>query len=252
MENTASAADLKIHSRRGVPHGGTDTKKLQIILSTHSPFVLEELPLQARIMLVKLSDHKEIVYGISSQFALSTIDEQEHPEVYVHLEDDEAITFFWEILKKDAARYDEYTKKISAKAVGSCSVVGTLNDLALQGKLPYNSISIVDGDKREDYPNCISLPGTKAPERMVFEDLKALNWNRLDERFGIGAGTLFQYLDDATLIPNHHQWTTYVGNKIKQRKGTVWSIMVEEWCKQCLDAATSEQFIATINSRLTN
>ena len=28
------------------------TKKLQIILSTHSPFVLEELPLQARIMLV--------------------------------------------------------------------------------------------------------------------------------------------------------------------------------------------------------
>lgn len=226
------------------------TKKLQIILSTHSPFVLEELPLQARIMLVKLSDHKEIVYGVSSQYALSTIDEVEHPEVYVHLEDDEAIIFFWEILKKDTARYDEYTKKISAKAVGSCSVVGTLNELAMQNKLPYKSISIVDGDKREEYPRCISLPGTKAPERMIFEDLKALNWNRLDERFGIGAGTLFQYLDDATLLPDHHEWTTYVGNKIKRSKSSVWSIMVEEWCKQCLDSGAEEQFITNISNQL--
>lgn len=226
------------------------TKKLQIILSTHSPFVLEELPLQARIMLVKLSDRKEIVYGVSSQYALSTIDEGEHPEVYVHLEDDEAITFFWEILKKDAARYDEYTKKISTKAVGSCSVVGTLNELAMQDKLPYKSISIVDGDKREEYPKCLSLPGTKAPERMVFEDLKALNWNRLDERFGIGAGTLFQYLNDATLLPDHHEWTTYVGNKIKKSKGSVWSIMAEEWCKQCLDSAVEEQFITKISNQL--
>ena len=226
------------------------TKKLQIILSTHSPFVLEELPLQARIMLVKLSDRKEIVYGVSSQYALSTIDEVEHPEVYVHLEDDEAITFFWEILKKDTERYDEYTKKISAKAVGSCSVVGTLNKLAMQNKLPYKSISIVDGDKREEYPRCISLPGTKAPERMIFEDLKALNWNRLDDRFGIGAGTLFQYLDDATLLPDHHEWTTYVGNKIKRSKSSVWSIMVEERCKQCLDSATEEQFITNIINQL--
>lgn len=226
------------------------TKKLQIILSTYSPFVLEELPLQARIMLVKLSDRKEIVYGVSSQYALSTIDEGEHPEVYVHLEDDESITFFWEILKKDAARYDEYTKKISTKAVGSCSVVGTLNEWAMQDKLPYKSISIVDGDKREEYPKCLSLPGTKAPERMVFEDLKALNWNRLDERFGIGAGTLFQYLNDATLLPDHHEWTTYVGNKIKKSKGSVWSIMAEEWCKQCLDSAVEEQFITKISNQL--
>lgn len=221
-----------------------------MILSTHSPFVLEELPLPARIMLVKLSDRKEIVYGVSSQYALSTIDEQEHPEVYVHLEDEESITFFWEILKQDSARYDEYLKKLSTKAVGSCSVVNTLNSLAMQNKLPYKSISIVDGDKRDEYPNCISLPGTKAPERMVFEELKALNWNRLDERFGIGAGTLFQYLDDATLLTDHHDWTTYVGNKIKNSKSSVWSIMVDEWCKQCLDSTTKEQFITTMNSQL--
>ena len=41
-------------------------KKLQIILSTHSPFVLDELPPIARIMLIELADRKEIVYSISS------------------------------------------------------------------------------------------------------------------------------------------------------------------------------------------
>ena len=30
--------------------------------------------------------------------------------------------------------------------------------LALQNKLPYKSISIVDGDTREEYLECISLP----------------------------------------------------------------------------------------------
>lgn len=226
-------------------------RKVQIILSTHSPFVLEELPSIARIMLVKLSDHKDIIYGISTQYALSSIDENEHPEVYVHLEDDEAVTFFWEILKKDTNRYEEFLKKFSTQIVGSCSVVGTLNELALQNKLPYKSISIVDGDKRNEYSNCISLPGDKAPEKMVFEDLKELNWNRLDERFGIGAALLFQYLDDAILLPDHHEWTIYVGNKVKMSKNTVWSIMVEEWCKQCLDDSTKEQFINSVSNSLT-
>ena len=225
-------------------------KKIQIILSTHSPFVLEELPPQARVMLVKLSDHKDIVYGVSSQYALSTIDEQNHPELYVHLEDNEAITFFWEILKLDSTRYNEYLKKIATRAVGGCNVVSTLSNLAKENKLPYRSISIVDGDKRNEHPNCLSLPGDEAPEKMVFKDLKKLEWRKLDERFGIGAGALFQYLDDAMLLPNHHHWTTYVGDKIKKSKSTVWNIMVEEWCKQCLPREAAQKFISSIAEKL--
>ena len=218
-------------------------KKMQVILSTHSPFVLEELPPIARIMLVKLSDRKDIIYEVTSEFALSTIDDKEHPEIYVHMEDEEAVAFFWEILKRDNDRYDEFLKKFSTRVVGSCSVVNTLNDLALGKKLPYKSISIVDGDKRDEYPNCMSLPGELAPEKMVFEDLKAIGWNKLDERFGVGAGLLFKYLDDAMLNPDHHEWTIYVGDKVKKGKDTVWSIMIEEWCKQCLVPEIATDFI---------
>ncbi len=225
-------------------------KKIQIILSTHSPFILEELPPQARVMLVKLSDRKEMVYGVSTEYALSTIDEKDHPELYVHLEDDEAETLFWEILKKDLSKYDEYLRKIKTRPVGSYTVVNTLNKLAMDGKLPYKSISIVDGDKRTECPSCLSLPGDKAPEKMVFEDLKTLNWNKLDERFGIGAGSLFQYLDEAIVLPDHHQWASYVGDKVKKAKNAVWSIMVEEWCKQCLNEQVANAFIETVNNAL--
>ena len=103
-------------------------KKLQIILSTHSPFVLEELPKIARIMLTRLSDRKEIMYEVSSQFALSTIDEKIHPELYVFLEDEEAVSLFWEIIKLDNDRYSEFCNKISARPVGSCTVVSTLDN----------------------------------------------------------------------------------------------------------------------------
>lgn len=225
-------------------------RKIQIVLSTHSPFVLEELPEIARVLLVHLSDKKDIIYGVSSQFALSTIDDKLHPELFVYLEDEEAVALFWEILKQDSFKYDEFCKKISARPVGSCSVVGTLNDLGKKGKLPYRSLSIIDGDKKEEYPGCMSLPGDDAPEKLIFKDLKNIGWNKLDDRFGIGAGVLFKHLEDAMLIPDHHEWTTHVGNMIKKSKDAVWSILIEEWHKQCLADAVANTFIDNITSAL--
>lgn len=225
-------------------------KKLQIILSTHSPFVLEELPDIARIMLVRLSDRKDIMYEVSSKFALSTIDDKAHPELYAFLEDEEAVSLFWEILKHDSVRYDEFCMKISARPVGSCSVVGTLNELGKNHKLPYSSIAIVDGDKRNVYPNCLSLPGDLSPEKQVITDLKSIGWNRLDERFGIGAGTLFKHLEDAILLPDHHEWTTYIGDHVKKSKDGVWSILIEEWHKQCLSEEVATTFIENVYTAL--
>lgn len=225
-------------------------KKLQIILSTHSPFVLEELPPIARIMLMQLSDRKDIVYEVSTNFALSTIDDANHPDLFVFLEDEEAIALFWEILKKDETLYPTLSKKISAKAVGSSSVIKTLNDLSHSRRLPYKSLCIVDGDKAAETPNCLSLPGTYAPERQVLLDLKAREWNELDSRFGVGAGMLFKYLDDAILIPDHHIWTEFIGDKIKKSKDAVWAILIEEWCKQCLDIETSSRFIQSVQNCL--
>ncbi len=229
----------------------TRVKKLQIILSTHSPFVLEELPPIARIMLVKLSDRKDILYEVSTEYALSTIDDIAHPELYVYLEDSEAVALFWEIMRNQRSNdYNEYCKKIKTTAVGNCSTVATLNLLGKKDKLPVNSLSIIDGDKKTEFPDCLALPGEYAPERQVMLDLKATNWNGLSERFGVGAGTLFSILDNAILLPDHHEWTTYVGDKIMQSKDAVWSILIKVWVSNCLNEQSASAFAQAIDDAL--
>lgn len=211
------------------------TKKLQIILSTHSSNVLDEIPLEGRIMLMQMQNNKEILYGVSTKFALSSMDDVTHPELYVFAEDDEAETIINEIVKKkdDTGRV---LRRIEIKPIGPYGVVDTIAKLINDNTLPHKGIAIVDGDKIAECSNCqISIPGTEAPEKQVIQDLKNLNWNNLDNRFGLGAGSLFQILDDAMLLPDHHKWTSYIGDYIKKSKSYVWDILVEEWCKQCLN-----------------
>ena len=222
-------------------------KKLQIILSTHSPFILEELPPVARVMMMQLADRKEIIYDVSTEFALSAIDDIIHPEVHIFLEDNEAVSLFWEIIKQKPDKFDELSKRVLAKAVGAYNILETLGTLAEQNKLPYKSLSIVDGDKSAVCPHCYSLPGNLAPEQQVFHDLKEREWDNLDARFGIGAGTLFKFFDDAMLIPDHHEWTTYVGDKIKKSKDVVWSILIDEWCRKCLSEEQVDEFVNKID-----
>ena len=132
------------------------------------------------------------------------------------------------------------------KVVGNYSVVKEVDGLCRSDKLPYHGFGIVDGDMKNECPNCLSLPGDLPPEKMIFQDLKSMNWNNLDARFGVGAGTLFSLLDNTMLLPNHHDWTTHLGNKLKKSKDVVWSTMVEEWCNQCLTDEKATEFIESI------
>ncbi|NFE96385.1 ATP-dependent nuclease [Clostridium botulinum] len=225
------------------------TKKIQIILSTHSPFVFDQLPEEARIMLIQLSDRKEIMYKISTKFALSLLDNISYPELYIFVEDEEASKLLLEIIKQDIDGIS-ILEKIAIREVGSSSVVYTLNKLLNENKLPYKGIAFIDGDKKSECRGCPSLPGDDAPERMVMTELKELQWRNLDERFGIGAGKLFKYLDDSMLVPDHHEWTTRVGDCIKQSKDYVWSILIEEWCKKCLKEEEKNSIINIINEKL--
>lgn len=226
-------------------------KKLQIILSTHSPFVLDELPPVARIMLIQLSDKKEIIYDVSTNFALSTIDDKSHPDLYVFLEDEESISLFCGILRKAEKQYSDLSKKISTRAIGSATVVEQLDKLSKKKLLPYKTLCIVDGDQSDENSSCLALPGQKSPEEQIFRDLKSKNWDNLDNRFGIGAGSLFKYLDDAMLNPDPHTWPEHVGDCIKESKDVVWNIMIRAWCEQCLDPKVANQFIEKVADCLT-
>lgn len=225
-------------------------KKIQIILSTHSPFVLEELPPIARIMLLQSKSEKQIMYEVTTDFALSTIDDFNHPDMYVYLEDEESCNLFWSILKNSDYDYSELLKRIVTKSVGPASAVNQLRTFLRGGVLPNKGLAIVDGDMSETYPDCLALPVEKAPEVQIFNDLKDSNWNNLDNRFGIGAGLLFDEFEKAMRNPDHHSWTTVVGDHVRLSKSEVWNTLTDEWCKQILGKDGCNSFTEIIIEEL--
>lgn len=221
-------------------------KKIQIILSTHSPYILSEVPPKARILLLQDGDNIALVKGPSTEFALSRIDDKIHHELHVFVEDVVARTLFIEIIRKSKP---EFLSRINVIAAGSESVLKSLAILIEGNNMPYKSLVILDGDM-SSVNGTLKLPGTEAPEIKVFSDLKERNWPNISERFGIGAGNLFSYLESAMSIGDHHQWCSYVGDRILKSRESVWEILSEEWVELFLQQDYLDELIEVIESKL--
>jgi len=224
-------------------------RRIQIILTTHSPYVLQELPQEARILLLPGPQGLSVVYGVSPEFAMSRLDDEVHPDVHIFVEDRESEILLREILASSADSA-ELLRRIEINPVGPSNVVALLGSLGRAGRLPYKSVAVIDGDNPDS--NYLSLPGALAPERMVYTDLRANNWPNLPQRFGIGAGSLLAALEDAILEPLHHKWNTRVGDQVLKSSTSVWEILANEWCKSCLTDADrrslAEGILAVVDS----
>lgn len=225
-------------------------KRVQIIMSTHSPYVLEELPPEARVLLVPTKDGPTVLYGASPEFALTKLDAVVHPEAFVFTEDPLAEVLVREIIVRhpDGANV---IARIRITPVGPANVVAMLGKLASEGKLPHRGIGVLDGDQ-ENSVGCVLLPGNSAPEQVVFGGLRVKNWAGLHERFGVGAGDLHAFLEDAMLNPEFHLWPSLVGDRILKSRTSVWETLAAEWCKECLGAADRDRIVDAIVAILPN
>lgn len=226
------------------------TKRIQVILSTHSGYILDELPREARVLLMSGQNGTNVIYNVSTEFAMSKIDERDVPELYLYVEDKEAEVLVYEIIKKYDAD-DVIFSRIECVVVGPSNVVQMMGDLNHKRMLPQAGIGVLDGDM-QPHNGCIIIPGGDAPEKVVYKELKQNNWENLDNRFGIGAGTLFDILDEAILLPDHHDWNSYVGDKVKKSKSNVWNILVEEYVKQYINDIEGQFFFNSIRDILDN
>ncbi|RYE18940.1 MAG: ATP-binding cassette domain-containing protein [Sphingobacteriaceae bacterium] len=223
-------------------------KRIQVILSTHSPYILEELPQEARVLLLPGPSGLNIIYGVTPEFAMSRMDEGKHPELILFVEDKESAVLLREVLATQP-NSSELLSKLDLRPVGASNVVQMMGKLSNDNKLPFPALGVLDGDS-DKTKGTILIPGTLAPERQIFQDLKAKNWINLVERFGIGAGTLYTVLDDAMLEPDHHKWTTLVGDKILKSSAIVWEILANEWAKSCLSSVDANRITMEINDTL--
>ncbi len=217
-------------------------REIQIILTTHSPYVLDELPPEARIYLMDGAGGKTAVVGVSPEFAMTRMDDEQHPECDLYVEDNRAATLVSEIL---VASDRDLLSRAKLIPYGAASVGMALGIMASQNRFPRPSLVFLDGDQAAA-PGCIVLPGEDAPERVVYEGLRGQNWPGVAERVARGPAETIDALNNAMALENHHDWVKFSGDRLTLGGDILWQALASSWASNC---ATQEQ-LQTISQRV--
>jgi predicted ATPase len=221
---------------------------LQFIITTHSPYVLEELPQEARIYIVNDSKGRKIVTGVSPEFAMTKMDEEQHPECDLYVEDDKAAALLKEIIIKYKPNL---LLRCQLIAYGAASVGYVLGQMAMENRFPRPSCVFLDGDQSER-PGCIVLPGDDAPERVVFGSLfrGTVSWGDLHTRIGRLFTDTVDACQRAMTIADHHQWVKYVGEHLLISSDILWHAMCGVWVNRCLERDVADRITSAIEDAI--
>ena len=221
-------------------------QELQIILTTHSPYILDELPPEARIYLMDGAEGKTAVAGVSPEFAMTRMDDEQHPECDVYVEDVRAATLVAEML---VAKNRDLLSRSKIIPYGAASVGMALGIMASQNRFPRPSLVFLDGDQ-EAAAGCIVLPGEDAPERVIFESLKAHGWPEIASRIGRGAAETIDALNAAMALANHHDWVKSCGDRLTLGGDILWQVMASSWANNCATTAQLETVVQPVSDAL--
>jgi hypothetical protein len=200
----------------------------QIVLTTHSPYVLSELPSEARIYIMDGSAGKQIIKGVSPEFAMTKMDEDPHPEADIYTEDVRSADLLREII---ISQDRDLIGRVQFVPFGAASVGRALGQML--SNFPRPSIVFLDGDQSASV-GCILLPGGDAPERVVFEGLLAKNWAGIAERLSRSPSDVIDACSSAMTLAGHHDWVRYAADRLVVGGKVLWQALCSEWSKQCL------------------
>jgi len=214
--------------------------EVQVVLSTHSPYILEELPNEARVYIMEGISGKQIITGVSPEFAISKMDEDIHPEIDIFVEDDNAARMLREILVEVER---DLIFRVQIIPYGAANVGRILGQMANENRFPRPTVICLDGDQ-DISEGCICLPGDDAPERVVFEALKQKNWDGVSQRIGRSVSDTIDACNNAMTLGDHHEWINTAANKLVVGGDVLWQALCAQWAKDCLDKTTDGRHIA--------
>lgn len=200
-------------------------QEAQIILTTHSPYVLEELPLDARLYILEGAGTKTAVAGISPEFAMTKMDDDSHPECDLYVEDWAAQVMLEELLAKHAK--DTFVRTC-AIPFGAANVGYSLGEMVVNNRFKRPTRVFLDGDTPK-MPGCELLPGGDAPEQVVFRALSTKNWSNTSFKIGRDSSLVDDVLKNAMTLSDHHDWVRIAANQLKCGGEVLWRAMCAEW-----------------------
>ena len=112
----------------------------QIIFTTHSPYVIDSLPRQGRVLLQRNDSQHQSIVSPTTRFAMSDMTGTASPEATVYVEDNFSAALVSGCLPPDIRR------RIALIPVGSASQVATQLGAHRRGNFPGPAKCIFDGD----------------------------------------------------------------------------------------------------------
>ena len=205
-------------------------RELQIILTTHSPYIIEELPENARMQIFWSEDDRKVMTGVSAQFAMSKMDDSPHPDCEVYVEDESSKTMISEILSQ---RSPDLLARVQVITFGAASVGYQLGQMVDGKRFPRATAVFLDGDCKAA-PGCHVLPGIDAPERAVFDALRQIGWRDLWTRVKRTTSDVADACEAAMNLSDHHDWVEYAAKKLSLAPTVLWHAMCGEWAERCV------------------
>lgn len=221
-------------------------RELQIILTTHSPYVLEELPPEARCYILTTGGKKMIVSGVSPEFAMTKMDDECYPECDIYVEDERAKVLLREILMAHAP---DTVSRVQIVPFGASSVGQSLGQMVKQKRFTRPTLVFLDGDLPVS-DGVIALPGGDAPERVVFEGLKAKKWSLLPMRTGRDFSAIEDACARAITIGDHHEWVMSAAKTLSLGGDVLWQVFCAAWAVECLSKIEADKIVLPVMEAL--
>jgi predicted ATPase len=220
--------------------------EMQIIFTTHSPYVLEEVPEEGRLYVMSTSSGKSLITGVSPYFAMTKMDEDRHPELDLYVEDTNAGTMLEEVISHTRK---ELLLRCDIVPYGAASVGMSLGQMVSGKRFHRKSLVFLDADQ-ERFPGCLLLPGQDAPERVVFEGLKQVDWRDVANRIGRSHSDTVDALEYALTLSDHHEWIKASADRLVVGGDHLWRGMCNCWAQYASDSREREIIVGYIESAL--
>lgn len=204
-------------------------RSLQVICTTHSKDIFEELPPDARVYLESINNKTKITNAISTDFAFSKLSSKNSNELTILVEDEVAKSLLQAILP------NEIRSRVSIEVIGSATALSRQLAALYLRKVQRPTIVIFDGDQKKlenknlkhakdmaelttknfsDWfkDNIEYLPGKSWPENWIIEKC-AKNIKNLANLTNTEPDVLSDALADGLAASKHSEFYT-IGNKI--------------------------------------
>ena len=211
----------------------------QIIMTTHSSTLLNALPADARVMLLRDAAGVEAFPQMSAARARSILSGGHHRDLCVLVEDDFARTLLIEMIRQiDSA----LLRCVEIHGVGDKKAVRSGALFMRRINRPY--VAVRDPDVGPDAANGIfSFPGTQPPEREVYmnTDVQAL----LQTEFSVNVHQVFAQRD----VTNHHDFTQILADESSAQPDYLATVAIKRYLES-IGTAAYQDLIFNIQKRL--